>query len=407
MTKVSKLIIFLVPPEKIVNGGVMSIFSLCKETRGLRSVHGSEVVVCTYIGYPTYATNDLFANKEHVYDFDEIINKFPDIKELVIHVPELAIQKLYTGLEKYESYISTLLALHINILNQNIRYMPEYFHIGRLYKFTKNITQTTAHDKYSTQDFSDRFGLPLKHLSVFIDKNQYIFKTFSQKRPLISYSPDKHPYKQKVLDTIAEANPEFELREIKNISYEEYKKTISESKFVITFGEGFDGYFIESAFSGSVPIAVYNEDFFPANFRQLPTVYDSYESLIKNIGNDLTNLSSSQDDYLLTNKKLSKMLEKLYGSEIYRTKLKAFYEGSYDFLPRVDAYPGLLSAEVISYEQRLDESKTIMKSLESEVKRSNEQVVKLERQLNELISSKSWKVTKPLRLLLSTVKRLK
>jgi len=66
---------------------------------------------------------------------------------------------------------------------------------------------------------------------------------------------------------------------IKNLSYKEYKRTIGRAKWAVTFGEGLDGYFVETIFSGGISFAVYNDHFFPDEFKQLPTVFESYQEM--------------------------------------------------------------------------------------------------------------------------------
>ena len=53
-----------------------------------------------------------------------------------------------------------------------------------------------------------------------------------------------------------------------------YMDYIAKAMFVISFGEGFDGYFIQPCLVGSVGIAVYNERFFPdSSWKELDNVY--------------------------------------------------------------------------------------------------------------------------------------
>lgn len=398
------LIVYLVPPEKIVNGGVLSIFSMAKESRKLKKIHNSEVVLCTYVGYETYHTNDLFENDEYVYSFDEITKKFPHVKKMIINVPELAVVKLSNRLAEYTEYMKQVADLHINILNQNILYMPTYSNIFSLYKYTDHITQTTAHNKYSSQEISNTYCLPLKHLSVFIDSKQYDFKSYSNKENLIAYSKDEHPKKQAVLELIAKRAPEYTLLEISGVKYEEYKKIISRAKFVITFGEGFDGYLIESTFSGSVPLAVYNEDFFPSEaYKDLQGIYKSYDDMILNIVNDLKILDTPII-YTKSNQKLFKMLNELYGSDIYRSNLSKFYNGQFDYMPNPAVCVDTVHKEVKNLFHSANKDALRISELEKNLQNHKVQLLKYQEahkrkvsELDAIYGSTSWKIAQFLR----------
>ena len=78
------LIIFFIPEKKLVNGGIISIFSLCKESRRYFAIHKSSVIICTYPGGKTYSKNDLFNNDEKIFSFEEVMIKYPSLKRLII-----------------------------------------------------------------------------------------------------------------------------------------------------------------------------------------------------------------------------------------------------------------------------------------------------------------------------------
>lgn len=414
MPNVNSLIVYLIPPEKIINGGVMSIFSMTKETRNLHSIHNAEVVICTYVGYKTYHKNDLFENEEYVYSFDEIVEKYKYVRYLMINVPELAVNKLSNRLDEYNEYLKKIETLQINILNQNILYMPEYSQIFPLFRFTSNITQTTAHKSYSTQEVSDKYCLPLKHLSVFIDPKQYYFTNYQQKENLIVFSKDSHPMKEAVLRAISEKAPQYRLLEINDIKYEDYKKLISRAKFVITFGEGFDGYFIESSFSGTIPLAVYNDDFFPSkDFLAVDGIYSSYDVMLENIVDDLT-LLDTRLQYKKSNDKLFKMLKKIYNFDIYIKNLSSFYEGIFDFIPDPkhhleasrDEIRNML-VELKSDKDKIDKLDKVVQLHKKEIERYQHDYQKKSKEYEDrskelelILNSRSWKLTRFVRILL-------
>lgn len=396
-----KLVIFIVPDLKVVNGGIMSIFSLASESRKLKELNDSEVLVCTYIGTPSYKKNDLFDNSEYVFDFDEIISQFPSPSSVLIHVPELIVYKLSEQLRPYASYLSAIKDLRINIMNQNIMYMPTAENILDLYQFTPTITQTTAHDKYSTQEISDKYALPLKHLSVLLDPSNYSFTSFDKKQDIIAYSSDNKPYKANIIKLLEIQFPNFKFVEIKNMSFTEYKEVARDAKFMITFGEGMDGYFIESTFSGGIPIAIYNTDFFPdSSYASLKTVYSDEKDMQKNIMNDITELLSNSVKYETYNKNIFNKLAVLYGRENFISKLRGYYRGAYDFYP---TYKGVSNSILIPLKHVLDNQS----SLKSELSDLQNKLNTSSAQLNSIVRSKSWYITKPLRYITKIRKHIR
>ncbi|MEO7905058.1 MAG: hypothetical protein ABIR91_04660, partial [Candidatus Saccharimonadales bacterium] len=325
-----------------------------------------------------------------------------------IHTPELAVEKLDIGLKKYIDYISRIKDLRINILNQNILYMPDPKEIFKLYKYTLKITQTTAHDRYAVQQTSDKYGLPLKHLSVFIDPNQYTKIDYQQKENIIAFSPDYHPLKEKIIDKIRNSLPKYRLQEIRDLTYSEYKDLVSRAKFMITFGEGMDGYFIESTFSGSVPFAVYNNSFFPnKSFINHSTVYEDYESMYENIIKDIDKI----DDALIYNKDnffLYSKLSSIYNYDSYKKNLVDYYRGIIDYTPK---YEGLINSVVIPATETLSRMSNLEDTIAHNDRIINQQAkdiraLKIDSHLlHDILSSNSWKLTQPLRSLKETVKK--
>ena len=68
--------------------------------------------------------------------------------------------------------------------------------------------------------------------------------------------------------------------------------------FVISFGEGYDGYFIEPLLSGTLSFTARNPVFFPNEFRELPNVYKNYEEMHERITDDIRSLVANERQYL-------------------------------------------------------------------------------------------------------------
>ena len=50
---IRKLIVFLTLGRDIINGGILSISSICEESTKLKHLHGAEVIMCTIPGEPS------------------------------------------------------------------------------------------------------------------------------------------------------------------------------------------------------------------------------------------------------------------------------------------------------------------------------------------------------------------
>lgn len=408
MHKDRGLIVFFVPPKKIVNGGVMSIFSQCKESRRFNNIHNSDVIVCTYPGYDTYVKNDLFNNNEKVYSFDEVINKWKKLSRILLHIPETSLVLVADSLNhKYKEYLNRINYIHINVMTQNINLMRTPLEFSELLRITSNITQTTAHEKYTTQELSNLYHTPVHHLSVFIDKSQYSRSSFLEKKNLILYSPDQHPYKSRIVDSLNTIEG-FETREIKDLSYNQYKDLIRQAKFCITFGEGLDGYFIESYLSGSVGISIYNDRFFSnPKFLELPSVFKDYQAMSRTIKKTILSLNDPKkfDDCVSRGNSL---LEKIYDYKLYIKNLEEFYRGDYDIVPEKNMPQELIATILDSRERALETLAATQELLDKEKINKNKiqsEKNKIQSELANVMNSKSWKITEPLRTLSTTIRR--
>lgn len=326
-------IIFFIPPEELVSGGILSIFSLCKESRSIVS-SDTLVAVSTYPGTSSYKKNTLFKNDETILDFTEIIRLLPSLDSLILHIPEYAINRVTFSLMEYSKILKAVTNLHINILNQNMELMPSAIDVASLWSLSPRIiTQTTAHLRYTTQDVADIYNTPVLNFSVFLDPRQYELKDFSKKENIIAYSNDKHPLKEHILSKLKRALPSYSLVEINHLSYEQYKELIGKAKFILTFGEGFDGYYIEGIFSGSITFAVYNDIFFESkDFLKYKNIFASYDKIERQLVDTINELDNEKV-YTRTNLENFNKLSKIYDLSIYRQNIKKFYNEDFSFYP--------------------------------------------------------------------------
>lgn len=406
------LIIFFIPPDKDVNGGILSIFSLAKESRQLSQIHHADVFISTYPGTPTYHKNDLFENNENIYEFAAILKKYPRIDSLMLHIPEYATEEILYRIQPYVRHIQTIKDVHVNILNQNIALMPDMAWVHNYRTFANTITQTTAHVRYTNQQIADTYGIPTHLFSVSIDPSQYTRTTYEQKQNIIAYSVDKHADKDKIIKKIRKDLPEYELIEIKNLSYEDYKALVGRSKFVITFGEGFDGYLIEAAFSGGIPMAVYNEEFFPSkDYLKFKNIYPSYSAMFQNITSDIAALDK-KPMYIKLNEANFNAIATLYNYQNYLSNVKNFYMKKYTYTPTTEAAQVALVQAIKQNETTIIKQHNLQEQLKQDIAELmakvdyqaqlitdlQGQLQSHKQQLESIYHSISWKASRPLRL---------
>lgn len=334
LEKADKLIVFFIPDREGVNGGVMSIFSLCRYSRQLNP--SALTLLCTFPSSKTYNCNHLFLNNEKIWRFSQII-KFSQPKEMIIHIPEYLVSKFMKRLsQKSIKWLRNVPSLHINIMNQNIMSMPPRDAWQNLFSLTSHITQTTAHDKYASQEICDRYGIPLHHFSCFIDSGQVKRYSFEEKEKIIVFSPDAEEadFKLHVRQEIEKGLPEYKIITVQNMTFTQYIDLVSKSFAVITFGEGMDDYFNRPPVLGSMGFAVYNEEFFPSQeWKKLKNIYHSYDDMQKYIVKDIKAYEENKASYYADIELHNRFLSQLYSFTSFKDNLKRFYQGKYDLYP--------------------------------------------------------------------------
>lgn len=329
-----KLILFLIPSQVKICGGVLSIYSLCETSRNI--VPDALCILSTYPNDEyTYASNDMFLNNEQIYRFPQIVDNCKNLEELIIHIPEYYSKRVYKDLKRKDiRFLKSIKNLQLNILNQNIELMPEPKKIANLYKLTKNITQTIAHDKYATQEVCNKWQLPTHLFSALWDMTKYKKRDFDEKEKIIVLSSDNHENKDEIVNKLKEEFKDWEFITVKGLTFSEYMDLISRAFFTITFGEGFDGYFIQPSIVNSIGIAAYNDEFFPdKSWLKLDNVFESYEDMAKNIVGFIKEYSQNQQKYSELSSLNKRMQNEIYNFEQYKDNLKRFYERKYDLIP--------------------------------------------------------------------------
>ena len=333
----TKLIIFLIEGADYktgierISGGIISIVSLAEETARLRTVHGAEVVVCTFPDQHLLDKHTLFENNTPVFRYEQMQKYFTEVRQVLVHVPEYLTEFFLNNLVSRKlNWINTRDYCHVNILNQNVTLMPNADCLDKLKSGVDLVTITSAHEKYCTRQFQKKYGVPLHKFGVWISPEKYYFKSYEEKENLMVVSPDFHPAKERVLAKLNEV-PKLKVQVIQNLTYEEYRQLISRAKWTLTFGEGLDGYFIEPIFSGAVGFGVFNDIFFTQDFLECKTVYASISELADRIVNDICE-NNFPERFGTLQKLQFEICAKYYDREQYLKNIERFYEGKYTYV---------------------------------------------------------------------------
>lgn len=330
----ARLIVFLIPGaepktrQNQMSGGIMSMVSLFEETVRLKDLHKSEVIMCTLNKHLPLFRLTRFENQAKVFRFDQLRRYFCELKDVLFHIPEFACEHLLVSLSKGGwNWLRSLPQVHINILNQNIKLMPSPEITSRLRQNCHQLTITTAHKRYCDSYHRKLYDVPLHEFSVWISPENYKFKKYHDKQNLMIISPDTHPLKQEIMRRLSEI-PGLELVVINGVTYEQYKEIISKAKWALTFGEGLDGYFVESIFSGAIGFTVYNRSFFTDDFERLATAYENYDAMLNQIVDDINSLDEPAkfDAY---QEMQYNLCSRYYDYTLYRKNIFSFYQGDY------------------------------------------------------------------------------
>ncbi len=331
---ITQLIVFIVDGtdwftgKDNISGGILSIASIYEETCKLKAIHGCEVIMVTHPTAHLLLKHIQFPNDITVFRFSQLC-RFKHLKKVLIHIPEYQFNpKLIYHIKKAFPQLLPP-TIHLNILNQRIDIMPQPEVIQGIVKQGFTVTQTTAHQQYSTKEIRDKYGIPLHKLSVYATPERYQFTPIEEKEDLILVSPDGDDLKTEILEKIKRELPDFKVRIINGITYMDYLKLIANAKYMITFGEGLDFYFIETVFSGGVSFAVYNQEFFTSDFEHLPAVYNNSNEMLEDITQQIQNMEEDLILYQSTNKQQFKACHKIYNGNDYKENLINFYKQNY------------------------------------------------------------------------------
>ncbi|HWQ21616.1 MAG TPA: hypothetical protein VN478_02675 [Clostridia bacterium] len=325
-----RLIVFLVPGWDGVNGGILSIVSLCAESRKLCANRNADVFLVSSPGDPPLMGYTKFANREPILDLTDVVQRHRSLDYLLIHVPECYVAQFAASAGwRFRARLLRIRNVRFNVMLQNIDLLPDSQSLKRLASLGV-LTITTAHEQYTSREMRQGLGFPLHHLSTFVSPGQYVRVPLTDKENLLVLSPDPSDQRGRILGLLHERLPEMELVTVQGMKYEDYKSLLQRARWSLTFGEGLDGYFVETVFSGGIAFAVYNSRFFTGDFHVLRTVYESWDELAGRICDDIGDLgvSSSYEAY---QKAEYALCAKHYDHSVYLDNLRKFYAGEYSY----------------------------------------------------------------------------
>lgn len=327
-----RFVVFLITGWDFVNGGIMSICSIAEETRRLLSANGVSVAVCTAYGQPRMLRLTKFDNDIEIFSFEDLLKWLPSGSEVLVHVPDLRVSSFVCShLNVYRHRPD--LRWRFNILLQNIDRIPSSEDVACL----RQLGPTTATINHKASiTIASSLSCPIHYLSWFISAEDYRRVTYADKRKLIAISPDTHPAKRDVVRLMRKALPDHRIIEIRNMTYRQYKSVIRDAKFMFTFGEGLDGYFVESIFSGAIAMAIFESRYFTPEYSSLEGVFQDGDAAILGVVRFLRNTNASAAFQSISERQY-KIVSDTFRREVYQSNIKEFYRTYFDQWSRASA----------------------------------------------------------------------
>jgi hypothetical protein len=333
--KVKKLIVFFIPGanyftgKENISGGLLSIISLCTETDKLFSSSRTHTICSTFYDEHLIFSLTSFENEVGVLNTKLIERYFREVEEVTLHIPEFFVENFVVN-QLQNRWLGKSTSVHINILNQNIVLMPNCHIISNLKERFPISTVTTSHTKYCNPFYRNTYDLPLHLFSAYLSPEFYTKVDFFKKERLVLFSPDNEQLNIQLIDYLSENLPNYKFQIIRDLKYEDYKDLIAKAMFIITLGEGLDGYFIESYFSGSVAFAIKNLFFFDEKYLTLPCLFTENN----NLNNELIKLIeyySDKQEYYNLNEIVVDLLSEDFCYVNYQNNLLKFYNKEYTY----------------------------------------------------------------------------
>lgn len=324
-------IVFLLPGQRWMTGGYLSIFSLARFSSKMKGLHGGQVVLCFNPGEAglNMRYNPLVCDKTVILPFEWILGGAIRMRRMTLMIPEGAVDGILKSLTpQIRKRLMKLDRLQINILNQNIDLMCPKRCIDELKEFATLVTCTTAHPSYTTLQNRKYWGVPVHLLPAWTYIDDPVAIPRRQKDEVMIVSPDVCEAKERILIRIQQEFPLLKMVEIKSMPFTQYTELEKRAKWSITFGEGLDGYFLGPALRGGVGFAVFNHRFFTEEYRNLKTVYASFAEMESRIVEDMRMLDTDSL-YNDASESIARLGRRTWGPHITINALKQFYQCKY------------------------------------------------------------------------------
>lgn len=333
------VVIFFNLAYDTIGGGMLSINRFVSASIGLREEIGWDVLVSGVPLDEDAVEYSMFESAAPMIHFSDIVAKLNPAR-VILNLPEYSVPIFLEQLTAEQMrWLKTRAHLRLNILDQNHEQLPEPSCIERLRDISDDVTITTAHVRYTTPRTASETGCPVGLLTPFLPRFDRV--PFAAREKTLAVSPDPGPPasegggKAAVLEALTAALPDYRIVTIENMPLDAYKRLIARARFTITFGEGWDGYFVEPVLSGGISFAVYNDRFFPEELREAPTVYPSWESLRAGIVADIRGLETEPERYQSVQQSTERLIRKYANDELSIANLRDFYNRRFAFLPDV------------------------------------------------------------------------
>lgn len=296
LKRAKSIVVFFNVMRPVVSGGMLSIDRFVHKSISIANAHNFQIVQSNLPLKNACMDNPYFDYSLPPIDFSYIV-KYTSPQKLQLNIPECFVPSFLNEItaEQYV-WLWSIPKLIINVLNQSDELMPDRGFLEELRTLcNNNLIMTAAHQRYCTAEKSRYYNCPIYLLTPFLP--DFYRVPFGKKKKRIVLSPDENVYREEIVYLLEKELPEYEIVTVAKMKLDDYKKLISESLFTITFGEGYDGYFIEPYLSDSLAFSIRNPRFFPVAFAEVPTVYPTWDVLKCRIIKDIRHYERTPSEY--------------------------------------------------------------------------------------------------------------
>lgn len=331
-----RVVVFLVPDAPQIRGGTLQILSMSRLSKRILDSPTDAVVDCWIPGHGRDTCRlELYDPDLIVCPLEETLARCKPGTNVVLHAPELLVNSIEATLTGNSSLASLLqqVRLHLNILNQNHLRMPAVETVRSLADRLHLVTITTGHPDWSRPQARAKWGVPIHWVPTWYCLDDAPWQPYESKRDLLIVSPERRPYRDRILSIIRTGMPNLEIRVIQGIPFAEYTQLERDAKWSLTFGEGNDGYFYGPVTRGGVSFAVHNETFNGRDTTRWVTVYPTPEAMAERIVDDMKRLDEKHA-YESYNALMRPEYVANRSARRLEDRLRDFYQGRLTLHPR-------------------------------------------------------------------------